>query len=54
MIAKPNNFFRALAVLSYEEHDEEVYKDAFLYYYYPHVLYGIDDIDEIDEVWDLD
>jgi hypothetical protein len=53
MIAKPNNFFRALAVFSYDE-NEEVYEDAFIYYYYPHVLYGINDIDKIDEVWDLD
>jgi hypothetical protein len=48
MIANPNNF-RALAVHSYDEL-EEVYEDVFLYYY-PHVLYGINDIDE---VWDLD
>ena len=53
MIAKSNNFFRALAVLSYAEL-EEVYEDAFLYYYYPHILYGIEDMDDIDEVWDLD
>jgi hypothetical protein len=52
MIANPNNF-RALAVHSYDEL-EEVYEDVFLYYYYPHVLYGIDDINDIDEVWDLD
>jgi hypothetical protein len=52
MIANPNNF-RALAVHSYDEL-EEVYEDVFLYYYYPHVLYVIDDINDIDEVWDLD
>ena len=33
---------------------KEVYKEALLYYYYPHVLYGIEDLDDIDEVWDLD
>jgi len=52
MIANPNNF-RALAVHSYDEL-EEVYEDVFLYYYYPHVIYGIDGINDIDEVWDLD
>ena len=33
---------------------KEAYKEVFLYYYYPHVLYGIEDLDDIDEVWDLD